>query len=398
MTSRGFSLPQVKCYFGRTSARTHEIIRSNIHFSPLYDGSISGVSARYCPSLEDKIMKFPDREFHHIILQPEALETEEIYASGTGNSLPLEIQSAMIQSVPGLEEAEIIRPAYAIEYDFIQPTQLELSLETKLLAGLFLAGQVNGTSGYEEAAAQGLWAGINAALSVQKRPAFRLDRSQAYLGVMIDDLVLKGVKEPYRMFTSRAEYRLLLREDNADFRLLHKGYELGLQSRESIAALEERRRQVEEELKRLNLVKIFPSEAVNSRLAASGSAPLQETITAGKLLKRPEIGYDQVCSLTEAGPELSGRVREQVDIQCKYAGYLLRQEDEIKKYKELEKMNIPDGFDYSGISGLSNEMQEQLKAVTPQTLGQASRIPGMTPAAISLLQVYIKKFREEKTS
>ena len=396
LTSPGFSLPQVKCYFGRTSARTHAIIRKNIHLSPLYDGTISGVSARYCPSLEDKIMKFPDREFHHIILQPEGLETEEIYASGTGNSLPLEIQSALIQSVPGLEEAEIIRPAYAIEYDFIQPTQLESSLETKRLAGLFLAGQVNGTSGYEEAAAQGLWAGINAALSVQKRPPFLLDRSQAYLGVMIDDLVLKGVGEPYRMFTSRAEYRLLLREDNADVRLLRLGFELGLQSKDHVDALEERNHQIQEELTRLASVKVFPSDTVNCRLAAMGSAPLQETIPAGKLLKRPEVHYDQVCDLAETAPVLSPRVREQVEIQCKYEGYLLRQAEEIKKYKAMEKAVIPDGFDYRGISGLSNEMQERLMAVSPQTLGQASRIPGMTPAAMSLLQVYIKKFREEK--
>jgi len=385
-------------YFSYTTRETHSLIRENIMSSPLYSGTIKGISARYCPSLEDKVMRFSDKERHPVVLEFEGLETEEIYAKGLGNSMPQDLQEKIIHSVPGLENAEAMRPAYAIEYDFVQPTQLHQTLETKPIAGLYLAGQINGTSGYEEAAAQGLWAGINAALAVQRRAPFILDRSEAYMGVMIDDLVTRGVDEPYRMFTSRAEYRLILREDNAAIRLMAKGYDLGLIPRDHYNHLQEKVREINDRIHRLSAIKIFPNEKVNTILQTMGTPPIKNPVTLYQLLKRSEISYDDLKVFEGWEPIADRFVKKQICIESRYEGYIKRQQEAVERMKQLEGKKIPKGMIYDCIPGLSTELKMKLMKIEPSTIGQAERIPGMTQAALTAILVFMKKMELERPS
>ena len=390
--TKKITMPQIPSYIGHTNKKSHQLIKDNLKFSPLYSGIIKGIPARYCPSFEDKIVRFPDKERHQVILEPEGLDTDEIYASGLGNSLPMEVQIQFVRSVEGLENAEIMRPAYAIEYDYINPVQIKPTLETKLIAGLFTAGQINGTSGYEEAAAQGIWAGINAACKVQGRPPFILDRSQAYIAVMIDDLITKGTREPYRMFTSRAEYRLMLREDNADLRLMGIGHSLGLISNDVLKDVKERQKMITKEINRIKGTIIKPSEETNNYLLSRGTKPINNGIYLDQILKRSEIDYQAIEALAKSPDDINKKVAQQVEIEIKYEGYIKKQLREIEKFKNLEGMKIQKDFDFTKVHGLSNELKKKLSSIRPNSLGQASRIEGITPSALSVLMVAIKAF------
>ena len=382
---------QIPCYITRTNPKTHDIIRSGLDRSPLYSGVIESVGPRYCPSIEDKIVRFADRDTHQIFVEPEGLDTYEIYPNGISTSLPFDVQYEFVRSMEGFENAEIVRPGYAIEYDFFDPRDLKMSLETKHMHGLFFAGQINGTTGYEEAAAQGLIAGLNAALQVQERESWCPGRNEAYLGVMIDDLITRGTQEPYRMFTSRAEYRLLLREDNADLRLTEKGRELGLVDDIRWQAFETKREAIAKlqgDLKKQWL----RAESPAAELAETyWGKPVQKDASLLEMLRRPEVDVNKLLTFLEYCEEISEQVAEQVEIQAKYAGYIVRQQNEIDKTLRYDHLRIPDSLDYAVVPGLSNEVSQKLSAQRPETLGQASRIPGMTPAAISLLLIHLKK-------
>ena len=386
---------QASCWLTYTNQETHKIIRDNLSRSPLFSGAIEGTGPRYCPSIEDKVVKFPDKERHQVFVEPEGLYTNEMYLGGMSSSLPEDVQYAMYRTVPGLEHVRIVRNAYAIEYDCINSLQLKSTLEFKKIRGLFAGGQFNGSSGYEEAAVQGFMAGVNASMEVLGREQVVLDRSQAYIGVLIDDLVTKENHEPYRMMTSRAEYRLLLRQDNADLRLRETGHNIGLVSDEEYEHLLEKKAQIDAEIERLEKATIGGTPKVQELLAKYESTPLKSGTTLAELIKRPELDYEKLAEVDEKRPELAFDVQEQVNIEIKYEGYIKRQMQQVAQFKKLEGRKLPENFDYAQVNSLRKEAVQKLNKIQPSTIGQASRISGVSPADISVLMVYLERSKSE---